>query len=115
MGTFAEIENVDYHLLFADQGKQTSVFHIYIFTICIDENIFQQKCPSIYIYIERQHIYRDIYILKRQHIYRYVYIYLYLHINIHTVSNGKQKTEAQAPLIHLPFAHRANGTLFFVC
>jgi hypothetical protein len=26
MGTFAEIANVDYYLLFADQGTQTSVF-----------------------------------------------------------------------------------------
>jgi hypothetical protein len=25
MGMFAETANVDYHLLFADQGKQTSV------------------------------------------------------------------------------------------
>jgi hypothetical protein len=27
MGMFAETANVDYRLLFADQGKQTSVFH----------------------------------------------------------------------------------------
>jgi hypothetical protein len=26
MGTFAETAIVDYHLLFADQGKQTSIF-----------------------------------------------------------------------------------------
>jgi hypothetical protein len=26
VGTFAETANVDYHLSFADQGKQTSVF-----------------------------------------------------------------------------------------
>jgi hypothetical protein len=28
MGLFAETANVDYHLLFADQGEQTSVFRL---------------------------------------------------------------------------------------
>jgi hypothetical protein len=27
MGTFAETANVDYRLSFADQGKQTAIFH----------------------------------------------------------------------------------------
>jgi hypothetical protein len=31
MGTFAETANVGYHLSFADQGKQTSVFRYSVF------------------------------------------------------------------------------------
>jgi hypothetical protein len=35
MGMFAETSNVDYHLSFADQGRQTFVFHFpFPFSIC---------------------------------------------------------------------------------
>jgi hypothetical protein len=65
MGTFAETANVDYRLLFADQGKQTSAFPLQktnkslplIFLVCKTE-----------VAVFRMYIY--IYILIWQHIYR---------------------------------------------
>jgi hypothetical protein len=48
--TFAEIANVDNHLSFADQGKQTSVFRIYIY-------IETAAYKYMYIYISISNIY----------------------------------------------------------
>jgi hypothetical protein len=56
MGTFAETANIDHRSSFADQGKQTPIFRIYIYI-------------NIYIYI-----YEYIYI------YSYIYIYIYIYI-----------------------------------
>jgi hypothetical protein len=56
------------------------------------------------------------------YIFVYLYLYLYLYVYIYTVhiymllfqtENGKRKPR-QFSLIHLPFAHHANGSLSFV-
>ncbi len=91
--------NVDYHLSFADQGKQTIRFPY-----------------TVYIYIH---------ILKRQHIYSidinihvcvcvYVCIHIYIYNIYAAISTGKRKPR-RFSLILLFFAHYANGSLPFVC
>jgi hypothetical protein len=70
MGTFAETANVGYRLSFADQEKQTSIYHF--------QFAANKRCcyPNIYISI-----------------YPYIYIYIYIYA---AVSNGKWKMEAHA-------------------
>jgi hypothetical protein len=91
MGAFAETAN---RLLFADQWKQISVFHIYIF--------------------KRKHKYRYRYICRHIYINKCICIYMYINIQqiYASVSNRKQK-----PVIFLnPFTIclHANRSLSFV-
>jgi hypothetical protein len=86
MGTFAGTPIVDYHLSFTNQGKQTSVFRIYIY-------------PYIFIYL-----YVNINLYA---VYICVCVYLYIYP---AISNGKLKPR-RFSLFCLPFAHRANGSL----
>jgi hypothetical protein len=88
MGTFAETANVDYRLLFAELGKQTSVLSI------------------------------DIYIRKQNYVYIiYIHIHIHIHIPIYIMplqtEDGKWKPRCFS-LIRLLFAHRTNGSLSFV-
>jgi hypothetical protein len=82
MGTFADTANVDYHLSFADQGKQTFLFSV--------------SFSFSHIYIERA-VYIDIYI----HIYLNLYIYyIYIYICIYMLP-FKGKTEEQVIFLDL--------------
>jgi hypothetical protein len=77
MGTFAETAKVDYRLSFADQGKLTSVFHFASaenkqkfaasVSICTNKRKLLFSVSSVFC------IYT--YILKWQHIYRFIDIY----------------------------------------
>ncbi len=94
---------------FTNQVKQTSVFnfllvpfsHIYISLLI---NTYKYIYTYIYymysIYIERE----------RYIVYRYRYIYTYMHAVL--TENGIWKPRWFS-LIHLPFAHRAKGSLLF--
>jgi hypothetical protein len=98
MGRFAETSDVDYGLLFADQGKQTSVFRLqkrngslpFLFTVCNK----QMKVAVFYIYI-----------------YLYI-IYIYLH---DAISNVKWKTEAQTITLNLFTVCSSCKGKFVVC
>ncbi len=92
MGTFAETADVNHRLPFANQGKtkfsQKTSKHLCCFGFSFATNTRSCHFPivlfSAYIYI-----------LKKQHIYRYIiliYIYIYLYI-YGTVSNGKRKPQ----------------------
>jgi hypothetical protein len=115
MGTFAETGNVDYRLLFADQGEQISIFSLqktngslpFPFSVC-------NKQTEVAVF----HIY--IFILKQQHIYIYLYLYIYtyiyFYIHLYTaVSNELWKRKPRRFfLICLLFSHHTNGSLSFV-
>jgi hypothetical protein len=82
--------------IFADQAKQTYVFHF-----PFAANL--RKLPfSVYIY----------WMLTYTYVYLYIYIYLYLYICV-AISNRKRKPR-RFSLIRLPFAHCANGSSSFV-
>jgi hypothetical protein len=85
MGTFAVTANVDYHLSFADQGKQTYVFRIYIFWKVAHTWIYIYIYLYLYIYI---YIHISISIYLFLHLYRYTYIQYML-----LFQNRKLKTE----------------------
>jgi hypothetical protein len=70
MGTFADTANVNNHLSFANQGKQTSVFRV-----------------------KQQHIYNYVYIYI--HINIYIYVYIYIYISIYMCCHFKWKAEAR--------------------
>jgi hypothetical protein len=88
MGTFAETAKVYNRLSFADQGKLTSVFRIYI-------------CTETAAYT---HIDIDIYIYKDIFISIYVYMLPF-----------QMETEANMIFLYprLRIAHRANGSYLF--
>jgi hypothetical protein len=97
MGTFAKTAIVDYHLSFANQGKQT-LFSVSVGSkqteVCHFRFPFaanKWKLPFSVSFIFR----------------KYIYIYA-------AVSNRKQKPR-QFFLIRSPFAHHANRSLSFVC
>jgi hypothetical protein len=95
MGMFAETTNVDYHLWFADQDKQTSVFPlpvpVYIY---------------IYIYTKNGTIYTY---------YKCMYcIYLYTYI-FNAVSNGKRKAKAKRFFLKLFTVCSSYKWKFVVC
>jgi hypothetical protein len=111
MGMFAETANVDYCLLFADQGKQTYVsrypfaenkWKFAIFRFPFAEN--KRKQPFSVSSVFHLHIY--ICIETAAYIYGYPYIYA-------AVSSGKREPR-RFFLVRLRFAHRANGSSSFV-
>jgi hypothetical protein len=120
MGTFAETVNVDYFLLFADQGKRT-------FCFCLPQTNGSLLFTFLFV-ANKQNLLFSVssfsvckYILKRQHTYIYAAfscdIYIYTEnrtIYISSCFKGKTKTQAIS-LIRLPFAHHANESSSFVC
>ncbi len=93
MGTFAETVNIDYHLSFVGQGKQTSVFHF-----CFHQRTKVDCFRFPFAAYKRSSVF---------HIYIYICRYT-------AVSNGKWKPR-RFSLIQLPFAHHTNIGLLFVC
>jgi hypothetical protein len=96
-GHVFEPANIDYPLSFADQGKQTSVF-------CFRLQQTNGSC-CLYFYTNTH--------IHIAHIYIYTCIYTYIYIYA-VIPNGKLKPR-RFSLILLPFAHRANGSLTFIC
>jgi hypothetical protein len=95
MSMLAETANVDYHLSFANQEKQTFRFPLVLF--------------SIYIYIETSAYTVSIYISLD--ISNSINIYWYMYMLTFQTENG-----AEAIFLNpLPFAHRTNVSLSFVC
>ncbi len=109
MGTFAETVIVHYHLLFADQGKPTSVFRFRLqqtngncHSLLVPFYMSSCVCVSIYSYL---------------YLYLYLYPYLYGNVFIFTFISClcKQKTEALV-IFPNPFivCSCANRSLSFV-
>jgi hypothetical protein len=110
MGTFADTPNVDYRLLFADQGKNTSLFGfqktngslLFPFSAC-SKQMENETTGNFHLFAANGK-------QKRQTSVCFLYIYKYI------CCHFKRKTEAQAiSLIRLPFAHRVNESLSFIC
>jgi hypothetical protein len=78
MGAFAETAIVDYHLSFADQGKQTSIFHVHFPYMYICK--YRENENHIYIYM---YLYVYVYVYLYVHIYVYVYMCMYMSMYMH--------------------------------
>jgi hypothetical protein len=116
MGKFAETANVDYCLLFAEQGKQTSVCRkqteVCHFHFPFAANI---SCPFLLVLF-------SVYLLKGQHIYRYIYTV----DTCAAVPKGKRKPRqffliplrvliVQTEVCHLPVCLRRNKRKLSIC
>ncbi len=101
MDTFADTASV-YHISFADQGKQISIFFVCRKQIEVCRILFSFAA-------NRQKL--SFSVSAGFHLNIFIDIYVYISTS---ASNEKWKPR-QFSLIHLLFAHRANESSLFVC
>jgi hypothetical protein len=110
MGTFAETAIFNYHLLFAKQGKQTSVFCFCLYqtngSLTFRCSICGKQMEVLFSISSVFRIYSS-----------YIYIYMQrTELCIYSsVSNGKQKTEGQATFLNLFTVCSSCKGKFVVC